>query len=151
MTEKMTICRGYGKETFSISQINIYLAIQIICRHRKCDVQWHPLQLSQMHLKCKSKQISAFCSHWSYLGPELLKDGRWYPIFLLSGTPFHPDNFWGCFVCYWKAHMHRQQKWIFTFAMPFWGSDGSDRYFDMACWQKTGKQAHLGQTGKPLK
>lgn len=46
----MTICTGYGKGTFSIAQLNIYLAVQITCRHRKYDVQWHPLQLSQMHL-----------------------------------------------------------------------------------------------------
>lgn len=116
MTEKMTICTGYGKETFSIAQINIYLAVQNYL-HRKYDVQWHPLQLSQMHLKySKNKQRFVFLSHWSYLGAEVLNDGTH-----CFRHPIPPRQaFRDCFMCRWKAKMCSRCGFLHLQCLSVW-------------------------------
>lgn len=67
-----------------------------------------------------------------------------------SGTQFHPDRLSEIVLC-----AVGKQRCVadvdFYICSAFLSSDSSDRYFDMACWQKTGNQACLGRAGRPLK
>jgi len=57
----MTVCPGYGKETFNIIQVGIYLALQNLLQAEKI---WHPktffTSVKSAFRGSKSKQRSVF-------------------------------------------------------------------------------------------